>query len=213
MARFLVLYTVVLATVYTVLPYKTPWCLLGFYHGVTLLAGLAVHGMLVRQRHALVSAAIAGVVVAAAAHLGWQAWRATREYAADFRNPYVYGHTSADIVNLLEQVCEVAAADPSGRGVRLNVMAPDSNYWPLPWYLRDFRQVGWWDQVPEEPYAPIMVAASRLKADFEGKSKQAWLMVGLFELRPRYFVELYVEAGLWERFLAARRAARAAEGG
>jgi uncharacterized protein (TIGR03663 family) len=213
LARFLVLYSVVLAAVYTVLPYKTPWCLLGFYHGATLLAGLGVHGLLVRQRHALVSAAIAGLVGAAATHLGWQAWRATRDYAADFRNPYVYGHTSADITNLLEQVREVAAADPAGRAIRLNVMAPDSNYWPLPWYLRDFKQAGWWDRVPDEPYAPIMVVASRLKAGFEEKSKQAWLMVGLFELRPRYFVELYVEAGLWERFLAARRAARAADDG
>jgi len=212
-ARFLVLYTVLLAAIYTVLPYKTPWCLLGFYHGAILLAGLAVHGILVRQRSAPMSVATGLVVAAAVGHLGWQAWRATRDYAADYRNPYVYGHTSADIVNLLEQVHEVAAADPAGTQVRLNVMAPDSNYWPLPWYLRDFGQVGWWDNVPEEPYAPIMVVASRLKADFEEKSKQAWLMVGMFELRPRYFVELYVEAGLWERFLAARRAARDSGGG
>lgn len=92
-------------------------------------------------------------------------------------------------------------------------MAPESNYWPLPWYLRDFGQVGWWDGIPEDPYAPIMIVAARLKAGFEERSKEGWRMVGMFELRPRYFVELYVEAGLWERFLAARRAARDAGSG
>jgi len=210
---FLVFYTLVLAGVYTVLPYKTPWCALGFHHGVVALAGWGLQEWLAWRRGWLWAGATAAVALAAAGHLGWQAWRANVDYAADFRNPYVYGHTSADVVNLLEQVREVAAADPAGRQVRVNVMAPESNYWPLPWYLRDFGQVGWWDGVPEDPYAPIMVVASRLKAGLEERSKQAWLMVGLFELRPRYFVELYVEAGLWERFLAARRAAREAGGG
>lgn len=210
LARFLLLYTVILAAIYTALPYKTPWCLLGFYHGAVLLAGVAVQGLLELRRGVMMSVGTGLIVAVASGHLGWQAWRATREYGADYRNPYVYGHTAADVTNLLEQVREVAAADPAGRSVRVNVMAPESNYWPLPWYLRDFGQVGWWDRIPEEPYAPIMVVASRLKADFETKSNQAWLMVGLFELRPRVFVELYVEAGLWERFLAARRAARAA---
>jgi hypothetical protein len=210
---FLVFYTLVLAGVYTVLPYKTPWCALGFHHGVVALAGWGLQEWLAWRRGWVWAGVTAAVVLAAAGHLGWQAWRANVDYAADFRNPYVYGHTSADVVNLLEQVREVAAADPAGRQVRVNVMAPESNYWPLPWYLRDFGQVGWWDGVPEDPYAPIMVVASRLKAGLEERSKQAWLMVGLFELRPRYFVELYVEAGLWERFLAARRAAREAGGG
>jgi hypothetical protein len=92
-------------------------------------------------------------------------------------------------------------------------MAPESNYWPLPWYLRDYGRVGWWDQVPEDPRASVMIAATRLKAGLEEKSGEAWRMVGLFELRPRYFLELYVEAGLWRRFLEARAAERAGAAG
>ncbi|MGE3312141.1 MAG: flippase activity-associated protein Agl23 [Limisphaerales bacterium] len=208
LARFLLIYTVILAGIYTVLPYKTPWCLLGFHHGVALLAGIAVRGLLGARPVGVLPVAVWALVLAAAGHLGWQAWRASREYAADFRNPYVYAHTSADITNLLDQVREVSDADPSGRDVRVDVVAPGSNYWPLPWYLRDFERVGWWDRVPEASDAPIQVIAARLKAGLQEKSNDAWLMVGMFELQPRYFFELYVEAKLWERFLSARRAAR-----
>jgi len=38
--RFLTLYTVFLTAAYTLIAYKTPWCLLSFWHGMILLAGL-----------------------------------------------------------------------------------------------------------------------------------------------------------------------------
>jgi len=212
LVRFLAIYSLVLAGIYSALPYKTPWCALGFYHGGILLAGWVVSELLTRVRSWQGRAVMLTLVGLASVHLARQAWRATREYAADFRNPYVYAHTSADIFNLLEQMREVSGSAPEGKEVRVNVMVPDSGYWPMPWYLRDFPKVGWWDRIPAEPYAPIMVVASRLKAGFEEKTNQGWLMVGLFELRPRTFVELYVEAKLWERFLAARKAAREAGG-
>ncbi|MHC4753040.1 MAG: flippase activity-associated protein Agl23 [Planctomycetota bacterium] len=38
--RFVAFYTLILTIVYSVIPYKTPWCMLGFLHGMILLAGL-----------------------------------------------------------------------------------------------------------------------------------------------------------------------------
>ena len=37
--RFLGFYTLLMLVVYSAIPYKTPWCLLGFLHGMILLAG------------------------------------------------------------------------------------------------------------------------------------------------------------------------------
>ena len=48
MLRFLGFYTLLMATAYSVIPYKTPWCLLGFLHGMVLLAGIGA----VRLLHA-----------------------------------------------------------------------------------------------------------------------------------------------------------------
>lgn len=216
LVRFVTLYTVLLAAVYALIPYKTPWCLLGFLHGLIVLAGVGAVALWQATqggdrwrrvgRGAVVMALGAGMV-----HLGVQAWRGAREYAADFRNPYVYGHTSADIGNLLELVGELKAVHPDREGMPVQVVVPGSDYWPLPWYLRKYRAAGWWEAMPEPPYASVVIVAVKLNAALDAKTGQGWRPAGMFELRPRFFVEVYVEAELWKRFLAARAAARLAE--
>lgn len=204
--RFLVGYTLALGAIYSVIPYKTPWCLLGFYHGWIWLAGLGIWGLWRRWETVWPRAVLAMVLVSGGAHLGWQAWQSSRSFAADFRNPYVYGHTSADLTNLLGTVAQLERVAPEGRRTALQVMAPDSAYWPLPWYWRKWERAGWYDQAPDGPAAPLVVAASKLKLGLEERTQGAWIQAGLYELRPRYFVELYVEATLWKRYLAARAA-------
>jgi len=39
---------------------------------------------------------------------------------------------------------------------------------------------------------------------WDERSDRRWLMTGLYELRPRVFLELYVELELWKRWLAER---------
>jgi uncharacterized protein (TIGR03663 family) len=220
LVRFVAVYTGVLAAGYSAIPYKTPWCLLGFLHGLVVLAGVGtavVAGAGASRTGRTVgrggwrAAVAAGLVLGGAIQLSVQAWRGSREYAADYRNPYVYGHTSADFVNLLDLVRELAGVHPEGEGMPVQVVVPGSGYWPLPWYLRRFRAAGWWETMPEPPDASVVIVAVKLAAALDAKTGQAWRPAGMFELRPRYFVEVYVEAELWKRFLAARAAAHAAE--
>ncbi len=208
--RFLVFYAILLGGVYSVIRYKTPWCVLGFYQAILALGGLGAAAIWrwVRARSPAWACIWAAVLAVGIAHLSVQAWRGSREWAADFRNPWVYGHTSADVFQLLEQVEEVAASAPDGKSTPLWVVAPDSQYWPLPWYWRGWANAGWWDALPEGGLPPLVVAATKLGLGLEEKTRQGWTQAGMFELRPRFFVELYVETGLWKRFLAARAAAR-----
>ena len=81
----------------------------------------------------------------------------------------------------------------------LKVMGSES-YWPLPWYLRGFKQVGWWDEVPADPFAPVMIVSAKLQAALD--EKKSHVMVGYFELRPQVFFELYVDLDLWKAYLA-----------
>ncbi len=216
LVRFVAVYSGVLAAAYAAIPYKTPWCLLGFLHGLIVLAAVGAmvlwRSMAGRGRGRWAGRGVVAVVLGTGAiHLVVQAWQGAREYGADFRNPYVYGHTSADIMNLLELVDELKRVHPDGEGMPIQVAVPGSDYWPLPWYLRRYRAAGWWDSMPPPPYASVVVTAVKLDAALDAKTAQAWRPAGMFELRPRYFVEVYVEAGLWARFLAARAAARLAE--
>jgi uncharacterized protein (TIGR03663 family) len=204
LSRFLVFYTVLLTAAYSLIAYKTPWCLLGFWHGMILLAGLGVTFLFRICNRFIPRLVLGAVLLAGAAQLTWQSWRASYVYAADRHNPYVYAQTSPDLLRLVAKVDDLAKAAPEGDGTLVKVIAPESDYWPLPWYLRKFKQVGWWDRLPANPYAPIMIVGAKLHAALDDKSDKAWLMVGYYELRPKTFLELYVQFDLWQKYLQNR---------
>lgn len=200
--RFLALYTILLTLLYCVIAYKTPWCLLGFFHGMILLAGVGAEALLqccrARAWRYLVLLALAGFTI----QLAWQSRRANVAFATDRRNPYVYAQTSRNVLDLVERIEGVARVNQAGADTVVKVVAPGSEYWPLPWYLRRLRHIGWYDALPPAPYAPIVVAASGLNARLDEKSGKQWVMAGMFELRPAVFLELYVELELWKKFVA-----------
>jgi len=66
-------------------------------------------------------------------------------------------------------------------------------------YFRNFDRVGWWNELPEAPFAPVMVVSAKLHANLD--EKKTHVMVRYFELRPGSFFELYVELPLWKAYL------------
>ena len=200
--RFLAVYTLVLTVLYCGIAYKTPWCLLGFWHGAVLLAGVGAAAWWRAARPVAGRVALALALAAGTAHLAWQAWQLDTVYATDRRNPYIYSQTSESLLELVDLVRGVAATAAEGDHLRLKVMAPDSDYWPLPWYLRQFDQIGWFDGRPADPAAPIAVAATKLDVALD--DQKTHFMVGIFELRPQVFLQLYVRRDLWNQYLAKR---------
>jgi hypothetical protein len=71
----------------------------------------------------------------------------------------------------------------------------------LPWYLRGFREVNWSAGIPEDPYAPIVIAGARLNAALDEESEKRWLSVGYYQHRPQVFFEMFVELELWKRYV------------
>lgn len=204
LVRFLGFYTLGLMAIYTVLPYKTPWCVLGFHSTTILLAGAGAMVILRAARARWQAAAAMGVMFAAVAHLAWQSWQLAVPLAADQRNPWVYSHTSANLLQLVNRVREIAAATDHPTETVIKVIGRRGDYWPLPWYLRDFKRVGFFPDLPEDPWAPIMIVTSKFDAELDVRSNKRWLMVGLFEQRPNVFFELYVQFDLWKKYLETR---------
>lgn len=215
--RFLAFYTIAVTAAYTLIPYKTPWCLLNFLLPMVLLAGFGIDAAF-RALSRVTSAEprtggeptarrgcmtfVAVILTAGVAHLSWQAWRASHSLVNHRGNPYIYAQTVPNLLELTDRVRAIAAVSAQGADTLVKVVAPDSGYWPLPWYLRSLRNVWWLDALPEDPYAPVMVVAARLKAGLDETSQRRYLSVGYYELRPREFLELYVEFELWKRFVA-----------
>jgi len=205
--RLIAFYTVWLTLIYTVLSYKTPWCLLGFYHGMILLAGVGAASVLRACKTLRCKVALGLALAAGVGQLGWQSWRgnfssdkAGVPYCASPKNPYVYSQTSPDILQLVATVEALARVSRDGYDTIVEVMSPQS-YWPLPWYLRRFTRAGYWDEIPNQPLAPIMIVSTELRAAFDERPEKTHLMAGYYQLRPSVFMELYVAVPLWTEYV------------
>jgi uncharacterized protein (TIGR03663 family) len=159
LGRFLTVYTLVMLAVYSAIPYKTPWCVLGMLHGMCLLAGLGAAVVLEVPRGWASKTAAAGLLLAGGAQLAAQAARANFQMPADPANPYVYAHPPRDVTAVGRQVRRLARA--GGEPATVHVIWTDADYWPLPWTLRDLSRVGWFDDVPVGPRPDVLIVDER----------------------------------------------------
>jgi len=210
--RFLAFYTLFLTAIYSAIPYKTPWCALSFLHGMILLAGFGVVALVRLVPTHLLKAAVVLLLAAAGHQLAGQAYRAAldRRFVCDYRNPYVYGHTTWDLLEVSRRAEQIAPVHPKGRAMVIKVIASDRDYWPLPFYLRRFPNVGYWSDLPADPDADLVIVSAdladalerRLRGDYFSETRG---------LRPRVLLRVYIRRDLWNAFI--HRQAEAAPGG
>ena len=220
--RFLAFYTLVMTVAYSAVPYKTPWCLLGFLHGMILLAGVGAVMLVKLAPNVLPRLIVLCLLFEASAHLSWQTYRANYEYDSDSRNPYVYAHPTAEVFTLVQQVEQMAGAlkslaqeQPQKVQMRIQVICPGHDYWPLPWYLRRLEDgvVAWSDHVDADAdvdAAPLIIASPAVEESLTEKlytltpleKRQMYLF--LFDkpyyvwLRPQVKLLGFVRRDLWE---------------
>jgi uncharacterized protein (TIGR03663 family) len=202
-ARYLACYAVSVTVVFSAIPYKTPWNLLPFHAGIILLAGVGFARLIDAGRSRLWRGALTAGLVIGCVQLGWQAWRASITYAADPRNPYVYAQTVPDAVRMAKRIRDVAAVHPDGADMQVSVIASPYEQWPLPWYLRTMPNVGYW-QAPGDPLAlkaSVVVTSLDHTAVLDATLGDRYVSE-FYGLRPDVLLALYIERGLWDRYLA-----------
>jgi len=203
--RWLAIYTVLMIAIYCAIPYKAPWNLLGFLHGLILMAAIGVVWVAEHAPRAIVVALVGIGVV----HLAWQARAANFPYAADPRNPWVYAHTSTDVFVLTRNIASLAAVHPAGLEMPIQIVT-GQNLWPLPWYFRRYSGVRWRNAVSMTgPAAPVILATPDMEPGLLRKlyelppPGQRELYVPMFdryrELRPSVEVRGYVAKWLWDQ--------------
>ena len=199
-ARFVFVYTLVLTALYSAVPYKTPWCGLSFLHGWIILGGVGVGYVAdflrklasAKVRYAGYAVLLALSVLLARMHLR-QTLRACGKYAADPRNPYVYAHTGRDAMYLVAAIGKAAAA-AQGHDTFIAIAVPTPDTWPLPWYLRKYKNVGYWtsiNQIPEEA-SPVIVVAAADEGDLADKRFGKGMQCNFYGIRPGTLVNLFV---------------------
>ncbi|MDQ5977402.1 MAG: hypothetical protein QG602_374 [Verrucomicrobiota bacterium] len=159
--------------------YKTPWHVVHLAPGMALLAA----GVLSRlDRQPLVAATIALVVLSS---LVQQVGLTSIERAADERNPYAYVHTSTDI-RKAPLLAELASAQFPGQPIRVI----SEEVWPLPWYLRDLPNVGYWPTVPEDCDGALIIASAGLSEQVQSRLRGNYTS-SFVGLRPGFVLVVF----------------------
>jgi uncharacterized protein (TIGR03663 family) len=201
--RFLACDVAIAGTILSAIPYKTPWNLLPFYVVAFALAGIGFAALLESTRSRAMRGILAGAFGIAALQLGSQAWRAAVIYAADPRNPYVYAQTVPDAVRMAARIRDLSTLHGDGTRMQVSVIAPPDEQWPLPWYLRTLPNVGYWT-APGDALAlaaPVVVSAIEFTPALDSALGDRYVSE-FYGLRPDVLQALYIERGLWDRFLA-----------
>ena len=185
--QFFLFYGVAITALYSAIPYKTPWLALNLWLPLCVLAGLGAAALLetARQRWQLAVLAAGGVLVLTALGADLRA-RVYRDAGGD-RNPYAYAHTSEDLLRLPGRVAQLAQQTPAGRNLKIAVVMQDP--WPLPWYLREFPRVGFWQPGQEPGAADLYLTTSDPPADL-----RPWIekrMPEFFGQRPNALLVLW----------------------
>jgi uncharacterized protein (TIGR03663 family) len=201
--RYLACDVAIAAAIFSLIPYKTPWNVLPFYVVAFALAGAGFAALVELTRSRAIRGALAVALALASVQLGWQAWRAAVVYAADPRNPYVYAQTVPDAVRMAARIRDLSALHADGTRMQVSVIASPYEQWPIPWYLRTMPNVGYWT-APGDPLAlqaPVIVSSMEHTPALDNALGDRYVPE-FFGLRPDVLLTLYVERGLWERFLA-----------
>ncbi len=209
--RFIALFTLILTVLYSAIPYKTPWIVLGFWHGFIILAAAGLVFLLSIIRNRMVIGGIVFLLLLGSANLLWQSLLGNFKYYDDPSNPWVFSHPQKDVFAIRDKVTAVAKYHPDGNNVRIDVICAGGDYWPLPWYLREFPRIGWWTEVNmDTPAAPIVLVTPALESELARKLYEIpppghrELYMPLFddyrELRPMIEIRGYVVKSLFDKY-------------
>ncbi|MBF0197876.1 MAG: hypothetical protein HQL32_09205 [Planctomycetes bacterium] len=199
--RFLLLYSFLLFSFYSFISYKTPWCLLSFYHSFIIVAGIglgAAYDLLKNKYLKLVFFIALGFL---SHHLYQQSTYITKRFNADERNPYLYVHTSRDMKLFEERMEQITKITDKTDNLYIQIISPADQTWPLPWYLRNFELCGYWNNVSNITRAPkadiiILSESFHLDNDYLDDYQQEY-----FSLRPQILLEVYIRKALWDRLM------------
>ena len=212
LVRFIAFYSIIMALIYSAIPYKTPWSMLGFFHGFILLAAIGIVTFLKNINNKRLKTISLIVLFAGFSHLGWQTILLNFKYEANPSNPYVYAHPVKDVIDIAKRIDEYSLVHPQGKNMFIEVICPGGDYWPLPWYLRAYPNIGWWNAV-DMNISPgsIIIASPKVEPDILTKlyelppPGEKNLYLPLFdtvtELRPHIELRGYVVKDLWDSYM------------
>lgn len=202
--RLLAFYAPAVFLAYSVIPYKTPWCVISIEWPFLLLAAAALTELSrLFRRGGVALSALAGILLLARG--GYLAWDLNFNRYTDKTEDYVYVHTYEAVDEITGPLYDLARENPENYQVIGSVLC-DSVH-PIPWLLGDFSRVGYYGSksrnIPNYDAAFLLVDQSRVK-DAEAKLHNPYYKQEL-RLRPSLApIYLYLRQTEFEHLMAGR---------
>jgi uncharacterized protein (TIGR03663 family) len=189
-AVFAAFWSLGILAAYSLVDYKTPWCALNILLPFIIMAGYGLGWLYQRSSMrgwaALVTVIAAGVALYQSIDLNFY------RYDDDSR-AYVYAHTQRDFLSLVDEINSIAAGQPAGNDIGIVVMSPE--HWPLPWYLRDYKNAGFYGKVLDTS-EPILIVHETQVPEVESKLGGKYRLISSHDLRPGNRLHLYLRRDL-----------------
>ncbi len=194
LALFCALWSFGLIAAYSLIPYKTPWLLLNFVVPLALIAGYSIQAIYEMDKAQLRLVAVILLVA-----IGVATYQSIDLNFINYDNDnpkyvYVYAHTKRTTLDLVNEIDRIAKQEDGGK-TGITIVSPD--YWPLPWYLRNYSRVGYYGRMAAST-EPIIIANENQKQEVDANFRELYQPVpskepgGSFELRPGVRLLLYV---------------------
>lgn len=135
-AIFTAFWAMGLAAAYSIIPYKTPWLALSFLLPMCIAAGYGLGQMFnsgsKNQKYAAIALGIIGSGL-----LAYQSYQHNFVRYDDEDEPYVYAHTRRGLHDMVSEIERYAAKSGKDLDATIEIVSPD--YWPLTWYLHNYK--------------------------------------------------------------------------
>ena len=175
---------------YSLIPYKTPWLMLSFLIPLALVSGYAIQVLYHHDKRVLGVVLFGVLSVAAYQTIDLNFFNYDNDNS---RYVYVYAHTTRGMLELVQQIDKLAQQE-QGNQTGITIVSPD--YWPLPWYLRNYPRVGYFGRLAAST-EPLIIANENQKPDIDANYGELYSLVpssqkdGTYELRPGVKLLLY----------------------
>jgi uncharacterized protein (TIGR03663 family) len=170
--RYLAITALGVLAAYSVIPYKTPWCILSILWPFLLLFGCAVDEGLKWPRLRIPSVIACLLLLSVSLII---TVRLNFRHFTDPKEPYVYVQTQPGIVVVTDPVLGMASRDPRNHAMSGQIIL--ESYYPLPWIFGEFTRIGYYgkEAVPAVVDGDFIVAQTADQQLIEGRLKQPYL--------------------------------------
>jgi uncharacterized protein (TIGR03663 family) len=137
-SRLLTLYGFLTLGIYSVISYKTPWCIISIIWPFYFVFGELAADFIKTKWKTEVTFALAALFLLSA----FLTCRLNFFHYDDNKEPYVYVHTFRNIDKFVQPLLKIVKVDNANYNLTGHVIRDGE--WPLPWILGDFTMIGYY---------------------------------------------------------------------